>query len=219
MGGIAVNIPLILFTVLELIGTVAFALSGTMTGLKYKLDIFGVLLLSITAALGGGVIRDLLIGRIPPMMFQDYKYLMAAVAAGVILFLLAKLAKTFYRANEQRIETWNNVFDALGLGAFTVTGVQAGMQAGYGDNGFLLVFLALLTGIGGGVLRDLLVQRMPLIFHKRIYALADILGACLYLFLYRRGVDVVITSAVTIAAVFAIRMLATRYHWNLPKAD
>lgn len=213
------NIPLILFTILELIGTVAFALSGTMTGLKYKLDIFGVLLLSITAALGGGVIRDLLIGRIPPMMFQDYKYLMAAAAAGLILFLLAKLANKFYKANEQRIETWNNVFDALGLGAFTVTGIQAGMQAGYGDNGFLLVFLALLTGIGGGVLRDLLVQRMPLIFHKRIYALADILGACLYLFLYRRGVDVVITSAVTITAVFAIRMLATRYHWNLPKAD
>lgn len=213
------NIPLFLFTVVEMIGTVAFAMSGAMTGLKYKLDIFGILLLSVTAALGGGVIRDLLIGRIPPMMFQDYKYLMAAAATAVVLFLLARTARRFYQANEQKIEAWNNVFDALGLGAFTVTGVQAGIHAGYGSNGFLLVFLALLTGIGGGVLRDLFVQRMPLIFHKRIYALADILGACLYIFLYRLGLDVVLVTTVTIALVFAIRILATKFHWNLPRAE
>lgn len=213
------SIPTILFIVVELIGTVAFAMSGAMTGLKCKLDIFGITLLSVTTALGGGVIRDLLIGRIPPMMFQDYKYLLAAAATAVVLFLVAKLAKNFYRANEQRIEVWTNVFDALGLGAFTVTGVQAGIAAGHADNGFLLVFLALLTGIGGGVLRDLLVQRMPLIFHKRIYALADILGACVYVFWYRRGGGVVLVSAVTIALVFTIRMLATKYHWNLPKAE
>lgn len=213
------SIPTILFIVVELIGTVAFAMSGAMTGLKYKLDIFGILLLSITVALGGGVIRDLLIGRIPPMMFQDYKYLLAAAGTAAVLFLIAKLAKNFYHANEHRIEVWTNVFDALGLGAFTVTGVQAGIAAGHGDNGFLLVFLALLTGIGGGVLRDLLVQRMPLIFHKRVYALADILGACVYIFLIRRGLDVVLVSAATIALVFTIRMLATKYHWNLPKAE
>ena len=213
------SIPTILFIVVELIGTVAFAMSGAMTGLKCKLDIFGVLLLSVMAALGGGVIRDLLIGRIPPMMFQDYKYLLAAAGTAVVLFLVARLAKNFYHANEQRIEVWTNVFDALGLGAFTVTGVQAGIAAGHGDNGFLLVFLALLTGIGGGVLRDLLVQRMPLIFHKRIYALADIIGACVYVFWYRHGGDVVLISAVTIVLVFTIRMLATKYHWNLPKAE
>lgn len=213
------SIPTILFIVVEMIGTVAFAMSGAMTGLKCKLDIFGITLLSVTTALGGGVIRDLLIGRIPPMMFQDYKYLLAAAATAVVLFLIAKLAKNFYHANEHRIEAWTNVFDALGLGAFTVTGVQAGIAAGHADNGFLLVFLALLTGIGGGVLRDLLVQRMPLIFHKRIYALADILGACVYVFWYRRGGGVVLVSAVTIALVFTIRMLATKYHWNLPKAE
>lgn len=213
------NVPLLVFTVVEMIGTVAFAMSGAMTGLKYRLDIFGILLLSITAALGGGVIRDLLIGRIPPMMFQDYKYLVAAAGTAVLLFLLARLANRFYHANEQRIEVWTNIFDALGLGAFTVTGVQAGINAGFADNGFLLVFLALLTGIGGGVLRDLFVQRMPLIFQKRVYALADILGACLYLFLYRRGVGQILTPTLTIASVFIIRMLATRYHWNLPRAE
>lgn len=213
------SVPYIVFIVVEMIGTVAFAMSGAMTGLKYRLDIFGILLLSITAALGGGVIRDLLIGRIPPMMFQDYKYLMAAAGTALLLFLIARLANKFYHANEQRIENWTNIFDALGLGAFTVTGVQAGINAGHGGNGFLLVFLALLTGIGGGVLRDLFVQRMPLIFQKRVYALADILGACLYLLLYRLGADQIVTSAVTVAAVFIIRMLATRYHWNLPRAE
>lgn len=213
------NVPILVFTVVEMIGTVAFAMSGAMTGLKYRLDIFGILLLSVTAALGGGVIRDLLIGRIPPVMFQDYKYLVAAAATAVLLFLMARLANKFYHANERRIENWTNIFDALGLGAFTVTGVQAGINAGFGDNGFLLVFLALLTGIGGGVLRDLFVQRMPLIFQKRVYALADILGACLYLFLFRCGADQILTSAVTIAVVFAIRMLATKYHWNLPRAE
>lgn len=213
------NIPLILFTVVEMVGTVAFAMSGAMTGLKYKLDIFGIMLLSVTAALGGGVIRDLIIGRIPPMMFQDYKYLVAAAGTAVLLFLIARLANRFYHTNEQKIETWTNVFDALGLGAFTVTGVQAGISAGYGNNGFLLVFLALMTGIGGGVLRDLFVQRMPLIFQKRIYALADILGAYLYLLLYRSGADLIMTTAATVAAVFVIRMLATKYRWNLPRAE
>jgi len=214
-----VNLSVLIFTVVELIGTIAFALSGAMTGIKYKLDIFGILLLSSTAALGGGVFRDLLIGNTPPMMFRDYKYLLTAIAAALILFLIAKKANAQYHAGESRIEALINVFDALGLGAFTVTGMQAGIQAGFGENGFLLIFLALITGIGGGILRDLFVQRMPLIFQKRIYALADILGACAYLVLYRLQISQIVISSAVVLLVFTIRMLATKYHWNLPRAE
>jgi len=214
-----VSISEIIFIIVEMIGTVAFALSGAMTGIKYKLDVFGIVLLGSTTALGGGVFRDLLIGNTPPMMFRDYKYLMAAVISALLLFLVAKKANRQYHAGEIRIEAFINIFDALGLGAFTVTGIQAGIQAGFGSNGFLLIFLALITGIGGGVIRDLYVQQMPVVFRKRIYGLADILGACLYLFLYRLQVSQIVISMVVVLVVFAIRMLATKYHWNLPTAD
>ena len=213
------NISLSLFTLVELLGTIAFALSGAMTGIKHKLDIFGVLLLGSTTALGGGVIRDVLIGVTPPMMFRDYKFLLTAAVSAVVLFLIAKMANAQYHAREAGIEAFINIFDALGLGAFTVTGMQAGIQAGFADNGFLLIFLALVTGIGGGILRDLFVQQMPLVFRRRIYGLADILGACLYLILYRLHVSQIIISTVVVLTVFAIRMLATKYHWNLPTAD
>ena len=213
------NISAWLFTLVELVGTIAFSLSGAMTAIKHKLDIFGILLLSSTTALGGGVIRDLIIGITPPMMFRDYKYLLAAVVSSAILFFIARTANAQYHAKETDIEAYINVFDALGLGAFTVTGIQAGIQAGFADNGFLLIFLALVTGIGGGILRDLFVQQMPLVFRRRIYGLADILGGCLYLTLYSLHISTVVISAVVILMVFTIRMLATKYHWNLPTAD
>lgn len=213
------SISEIIFIIVEMIGTVAFALSGAMTGIKYKLDVFGIVLLGSTTALGGGVFRDLLIGNTPPMMFRDYKYLMAAVISALLLFLIAKKANRQYHAGEIRIEAFINIFDALGLGAFTVTGIQAGIHAGFGSNGFLLIFLALITGIGGGVIRDLYVQQMPVVFRKRIYGLADILGACLYLILYRLQVSQIVISMVVVLVVFAIRMLATKFHWNLPTAD
>ena len=207
-----------LFFIAEIIGTIAFALSGTMVGLKYKLDIFGVLLLAVTTALGGGMIRDLLIGRIPPVMFRDYRYLLTAVGVSLAVFLVARFARKRYAQFEEKLSFFNNIFDSIGLGAFVVVGIQAGIGAGYGDNGFFLAFLGVLTCIGGGILRDLFVARMPGVLHKHVYALPCILGACLYLLLTRMQVNDLISIPVVMAFVFVFRMLAAKYHWNLPKA-
>lgn len=213
------NLSELLFTASDLIGVAAFALSGAMTALKYRLDLFGVIVLGVTTALGGGMIRDLLIGCIPPMMFQDFRYVLIAVVTSAAIFLVARFSGKHYHAQEARIEALTNIFDAIGLGAFTVVGMQAGISMGYGSNGFLLVFLSLLTGIGGGILRDLFVQRMPGVLHKHVYATAVLIGAAAYLVLYRLNVSDLISTPVTILLVFAIRMLATRFHWNLPHAD
>ena len=207
-----------LFFIAEIIGTIAFALSGTMVGLKYKLDIFGVLLLAVTTALGGGMVRDLLIGRIPPVMFRDYRYLLTAVGVSLAVFLVARFARKRYAQFEEKLSFFNNIFDSIGLGAFVVVGIQAGIGAGYGDNGFFLAFLGVLTCIGGGILRDLFVARMPGVLHKHVYALPCILGACLYLLLTRMQVNDLISIPVVMAFVFVFRMLAAKYHWNLPKA-
>ena len=207
-----------LFFIAEIIGTIAFALSGTMVGLKYKLDIFGVLLLAVTTALGGGMIRDLLIGRIPPVMFRDYRYLLTAVGVSLAVFLVARFARKRYAQFEEKLSFFNNIFDSIGLGAFVVVGIQAGIGAGYGDNGFFLAFLGVLTCIGGGILRDLFVARMPGVLHKHVYALPCILGACLYLLLTRMQVNDLISIPVVMGFVFVFRMLAAKYHWNLPKA-
>ena len=209
---------LFLLTVVEMIGMVAFALNGALVGLKYHLDLFGVILVSVTVSLGGGVVRDLIIGRIPPAMFQDYRYLLVAVVTALLVFLAAVISRGRYHDYETKVEALANIFDALGLGAFTVVGVQAGINAGFSDNGFLLVFLGLLTGIGGGILRDLFVMRMTVVLRKHVYALPVIIGAALYLLCYRLGAPQLVTSGAVIFTVFVLRMLATYYHWNLPHA-
>ena len=212
------NISGTLFFIAEIIGTIAFALSGTMVGLKYKLDIFGILFLAVTTALGGGMVRDLLIGRIPPIMFRDYRYLLTAVGVSLAVFLVARFARKRYAQFEEKLSFYNNIFDSIGLGAFVVVGMQAGIGAGYGDNGFFLAFLGVLTCIGGGILRDVFVARMPGVLHKHVYALPCILGACLYLALTRSHVNDLVSVPVVMAFVFIFRMLAAKYHWNLPKA-
>lgn len=207
-----------LFNAVEMIGMVAFALNGALVGLKYRLDIFGVILVAVTVSLGGGVIRDLIIGRIPPAMFQDYRYLLVAVVTAVLVFLVAVISRGRYHDYELKVESLANIFDALGLGAFAVVGVQAGINAGFADNGFLLVFLGLLTGIGGGILRDLFVMRMPVVLRKHVYALPVIIGSVLYVALYRLSLPQLAASGAVIAVVFILRMLATYYRWNLPHA-
>ena len=212
------NFSTVLFNVSDMIGCVAFALSGAMTGLKYRLDIFGIMVLGVITALGGGMIRDLLIGRIPPMMFQKPIYAVVAIATSLLIFFIAWLFRDRYQRMEPYIEALANVFDAIGLGAFTVVGMQAGINAGYGDNGFLLMFLSLLTGVGGGMIRDLFVQRMPGVLRKHVYAVAVLIGALMYLTLFRRNVSDLVATPLTILLVFTVRMLATHYRWNLPKA-
>jgi uncharacterized membrane protein YeiH len=208
----------IFFTVLEVVGTVSFAISGAMAALEKRVDLFGVIFLGATTALDGGIIRDVLVGKIPPSAFSDDRYMVIAVVTAVVVFLIASLANERYAGKMALVNTVNNVFDAAGLGAFTITGAKVAMNMGYMDNGFFVVFLAMVTGVGGGILRDLMIGEIPFVLRKRIYAVASILGGVVYYQLLRWQMADMTAAFFGIGVVFGMRMLATIFKWNLPKA-
>ena len=192
---------------LEIIGTIAFAISGAMVGLEKKMDIFGVLVLGMTTAVGGGIIRDLLIGVVPPMAFQEPVYALTAIAVSIIVFL------PFVRNRINKISKMILLMDSIGLGIFTVIGIRAAASF---NNIFLSIFLALVTGVGGGVLRDVFAQDRPMIFVKHFYASAAIIGAVVSLLLWNINVETsMIVGSVT---VIVLRILAAKFRWHLPKA-
>lgn len=201
----------------EIIGTVAFASSGAMVAVRKKLDLFGIIVLGVITAVGGGMLRDLMIGNIPPNMFRNPVYIFAAFLTVMILFVLFRLRPSLLSGRYiEQYEKIMNILDAIGLGAFTVTGIDTGVEAGYGSYHFLIIFLGVITGIGGGILRDIMAGETPYVLKKHIYACASIAGACLYtLFLeYTRSDLAMVVSALL---VIAIRMLASHYRWDLPK--
>ena len=208
----------IFFSILEIAGTVSFAISGAMAALEKKVDLFGVIVLGITTALAGGIFRDMLVGRVPPAAFSDGTYMKIAFVTSVIVFLAAWMFSDKYVNNIQVIDTINNIFDAAGLGAFTITGAKVAMSMGYMDNSFFVIFLGLVTGVGGGIIRDLMIGEIPFILRKRIYAVASLLGGCIYYVLLSKNVADMTAAFIGIGIVFSLRMLATIFRWNLPKA-
>ena len=209
----------IFFAMLEILGTVSFAVSGAMAAIEKKVDLFGIIFLGVTTSLAGGIIRDVVIGRVPPAAFSDYKYMAIAIVSALLVFGLARVYREYYKHNVELINNINNVFDAAGLGAFTITGANVAMSMGYRWNGFFVVFLAMVTGIGGGVLRDLMIGEIPFVLRKRIYAVASLVGGAVYYLLYVKvRVDIMTAAFIGIAVVFGLRMMATIFKWNLPKA-
>lgn len=206
-----------LFTLMEVAGTIAFAVSGAMAAIQRRLDIFGVVLLGLTTALGGGCIRDLLLGITPPVMFQDPTYAMTAIGTAFAVFALAWFGRERFFGRLTLIDSINNIFDAIGLGVFAVVGVRAGMNAGYADNLFLCLFLGMLTGVGGGVLRDMMSREIPKILRSRVYALAALLGGLCYYLLVQYGAEEMPAALIGALLVFIIRMMATHYRWSLPR--
>lgn len=207
----------IFFAALEVAGTISFAVAGAMAALEKRVDLFGVIFLGATTALAGGIIRDILVGKIPPSAFSNYRYMAIAAATALVVFLIARMFREYYQHHVEVVNAVNNVFDAAGLGAFTITGAKVAMSMGYTENGFFVVFLAMVTGIGGGVLRDLMIGEIPFVLRKRIYAVASILGGMVYYQLVWR-IDDMAAAFIGIAVVFGLRMLATIFKWNLPKA-
>lgn len=214
----AVDWSQLFFELLDILGTVSFALSGAMLAVKKRTDLFGVMLMGIVSAVGGGVTRDVLLGSVPPAAFTNSRYVLMAAATSAVLFLLARWQKEVYLTRADLVDKINNVADAIGLGAFSVTGVQTAAAAGYGGNLFFAVFLGVITGVGGGVLRDMMLGEVPFILVKRVYAVASILGALGYYLLEKSGVEQAMASLIGMMIVFCVRMLATHYRWNLPKA-
>ena len=204
--------------VLEMIGTVAFALSGAMVAIQKRLDLLGILVLGITTAVGGGMIRDLIIGVHPPMMFVKPVYVVVSAIFILILFLINKVNHSSPKFLESALyETLFNLMDAIGLGVFTVVGVNSVMNNDMNHMLFLKIFLGVITGVGGGLIRDMMANETPGILRKHVYACASIVGAVCYIILYdwlRSGTAMVLS----VILVVVIRVLAKHYEWNLPKA-
>lgn len=204
--------------VLEIIGTIAFASSGAMVGIKKQMDLLGVCVLGMTTAVGGGMIRDLILGVTPPVMFQNPTYALLAIAFSILVFG----SMYFFQGKWKRSRFYEiydklmMVFDSLGLGLFTVVGVTAAVNIGYETTGFLQIFVGVLTGVGGGVLRDIMAGDMPYIFVKHVYASASIIGAivCVLVGTWFGELPAMLIGAVV---VFIIRVLAAHYKWNLPR--
>lgn len=207
----------VVYYILELTGTVAFSVSGAMIAINKKVDIFGVLVLGATTALGGGIIRDVIMGDLPPAMFSDYRYVLTSLITSVFVFIVAYLFRDFYFKSEKTVDAVNNVFDAVGLGIFTVTGAKIAIGNGFVKNGILVVCLAVLTGIGGGLIRDLMLREIPMILKKRIYALASIAGGVTYYLLVYSRINPDAAAAISVSIVFVIRILATVFRLDLPK--
>ena len=205
-----------LFTVLSYIGVIAFAVSGSMVAVKKNMDLFGVVFLGIVTAFGGGIMRDCLLGYIPPSFFTNYWMLLAGAVTALTVFMVARLLQGQYFSKEHTIEQINNVFDALGLGAFAVTGAQIALQAGYQKQWFLVLSMGLLTAIGGGLLRDLMLREIPFVLKKHIYAIAALWGTATYYILHLLPVSELAAALAGIAVTFLLRLLATHYKWNLP---
>jgi len=196
---------------LELAGTFVFALSGAAAGIKHRLDLFGVLVLSCATATAGGIARDVLIGAIPPVALRDWRYLGIAVLAGLMVFF-----SSLRPERQKKLHNLVLIFDAAGLALFAVSGTQ--MALAYGLHPVMAALLGMLTGVGGGMLRDVLVADIPAVLHSDLYAVAALVGAIIVVAGHVLNAPPA-TSVVAGAAVcFGMRLLALRRGWRLPTA-
>ena len=197
--------------VLDLIGTFVFALSGAVVGIKRRLDIFGVLVISFAAASAGGITRDLLIGFVPPAAIGDWRYMAASVLGGLLIFVW------FPRSQRTaRVRNFVLLFDAGGLALFAVTGTQKAL--GFGLHPLMAPLLGMLTGIGGGMLRDVLVAEIPQVLRSDLYAVAALAGAVVVVIGHQLGVAPVMAAVLGAAICFGLRLIAIRRRWQLPVA-
>lgn len=206
----------ILIIVIETIGTVAFAVSGVLTAIERRLDVFGAVVLAGVTAVGGGIIRDLILGNTPPVAFQNPYYLLVAFLAAGVMLVVAWTRGNY--VEDSRFIDYMPLFqicDAMGLGIFSVLGANTAIACGHGNNLFLTVFVGVLTGVGGGMLRDILVCRTPVVLRRDIYALCSVAGTLLFYGLYRLLPN---TAAMLISAGFIclFRLLTAYKKITLP---
>lgn len=206
-----------LLLILNIIGTVAFAVSGAMTAIRKEMDLLGVTIVGAVTAVGGGIMRDIIIGKIPPDAFTDPSYVLIAFITAVVVFAYVYFrASGFEKISGATFQKIVLLADTVGLAAFSVLGVEVAFKAGDGPKLFLTVFLGTITGVGGGVIRDLLVGDKPYILCKHIYACASIAGALICALLWDFSGQEAATLIGT-ATVIIIRLLAIHFQWNLPR--
>ena len=198
--------PLNFINIIDILGTFSFAAAGAFAAMEKKLDPFGVLIIAFVTAIGGGTIRDVLIGNFPVSWLSNSTAIWVILAAAVVTM--------FFGSYLKKLDKMLFLFDALGLGLFTMIGIEKGIS--YHLSPGICVALGTITGCFGGVLRDVLLNNVPLIFHKEIYALASIIGGTLF-FLMPAAVDESIAYILSILVVFMTRVLAVQFNWSLPK--
>lgn len=202
---------------LEILGTIAFSISGAIEAMKKEMDMLGVLVLGLVTAVGGGILRDMIMGELPPAVFQNLRNVIIAIATAFVAFIVGAVVSKKKQSSHKNI--WNQILlisDAVGLGAFTILGIRC-VQEQYGySNPALLLFVGVITGVGGGMIRDIFAGNVPYIFRKHVYATASIAGAAAYLCLERTGY-LGLATTVSLLLVLLLRLLAARFQWNLPR--
>ncbi len=205
------------YTALEIIGIISFSLSGAIMAIDRENDFFGVVFLSIITCFGGGMLRDIFIGNTPPIFFKSYLFVIVSVFVAVSAFIIASIFKKQYVENEKFVETVNNILDAAGLGVFVIAGAKICLDLGF-SNPLLVIIMGMLSGTGGSMTRDIIMREVPYLLRKRIYMLAAIIGATLYYILWYFKVSDALAYPMAILLIFIIRMLATIFKWNMPRA-
>lgn len=209
----------VVFLILEIIGICSFSLSGSIIAIRKRLDAFGVLMCAMFTSFGGGIMRDVLLGNLPPLMFRDYTDLIFATVSSIATFLFAYRNKKHFEEDSPVIDRVNNIVDAMGLGLFTVIGMNTAITCGYTANAPFVIFMGVLTGIGGGMIRDVSIREIPFVLTKRIYALASLAGAIIYyLMLVTFSLNQLLCAIVTVIVISLIRVLASVFKWDMPKA-
>lgn len=211
------SISEIMFFAAELIGTAAFSIAGTLIAIRRELDVFGAVVVGTVTAVGGGCIRDILLGQFPPMMFKTPIYALLAAILAVIVFFLEYIIAARRILESKVYETVVNIFDALGLAIFVVVGINTAKTSGYQDNAFLSICVGVLTGIGGGIIRDLFVGTVPMVLRKQVYALPAIIGGIIYYYMIYFNANNYFAVIITIVLIMTIRILAAKFRWDLPK--
>ncbi len=208
------NSPLMIF--IENIGIIAFAISGAVVAGRKDMDIFGINLLALVTATGGGLIRDIILNKIPPAMFVNPAYTIIALITANIAFLVMYIKKPMPRKVVPLYDSLLFWLDTLGLAAFTVGGAFTAIHSEYSDNLFLAAFLGIVTGIGGGVIRDIFANIIPAILIKHVYAIACIAGAIVTVNLWKYTQNELLSSLAGFFTIVILRFLAMHFKWNLP---
>ena len=193
---------------IEILGTFAFAVSGAFAAMERKLDPFGVIIISFVTAIGGGTIRDILIGDLPVSWLMN--------STGISVIIVSALASLLFTPTLRKLSNLLLIFDAAGLGLFTLIGIEKGISHNFSPG--ICIALGTITGSFGGVLRDVLLTNVPMIFQKEIYASACILGGSVYFLMVYLSVEIEITQVVVIVLIVTIRLLAVRLKWSLPNS-
>lgn len=204
--------------VLEIIGLVAFALVGVFVGIEYELDVFGILVVALCSALGGGIIRDLVLGVAPPVNFLHTEYVVTVVVTVAVSLIVFKiLDRKLSRKAIKRMKRAVDFFDAVGLGIFAISGCQAAIELGHGSNFILILFVGTITAVGGGMIRDVLSGRKPIVLRREVYALAAVIGSTVYFFIHDK-MDYYVAMYLTAGLITVIRVLASWRRINISYA-